>query len=100
MIISVGLIYMIVQEMKPDYLILSNGDKEWRQNGQLYRVDGPAIDHVNGDKVWFQHGKLHRVDGPAVEWSNGYKHWFYQDKHIDCQSQQEFEKLLKLKAFW
>ena len=49
---------------------------------------------------WYQDNNLHRLDGPALEWSNGDKSWFYKGKYISCSSQQEFEKIIKLKAFW
>lgn len=46
------------------------------------------------------HQFLHRLDGPAAEYTNGDKKWWYEGEEIKCSSQQEFEKLLKLKAFW
>ncbi len=42
---------------------------------------------------------LHRLLGPALIQGNT-KHWYYHGELIDCQSQEEFEKKLKLKAFW
>ena len=53
------------------------GTKRWYYNGELHRVDGPAIEYVGGSKEWYQDGKRHREDGPAVEWSNGKKEWFW-----------------------
>jgi hypothetical protein len=41
-----------------------NGEQHWFQDGQLHRVDGPAIIGRNYNE-WFQNGKLHRLDGPA-----------------------------------
>jgi len=74
---------------------------EWRNYlGQLHREDGPAVECNNGDKYWFRNGLLHREDGPAVEYNNGDKVWNYRGKCIPCKSQQEFEKLIKLQAFW
>ena len=32
--------------------------KDWAQDGNLHRVDGPAIEYANGDKSWYQHGTL------------------------------------------
>ena len=52
-----------------------DGDKEWYQNGQRHRLDGPAVERSNGDKIWCQNDQCHRLDGPAVEFSNGYKEW-------------------------
>ena len=79
----------------------SNGDKLWWINGQLHREDGPAIDHSNGYKAWCINNKLHREDGPAIEYPNGYKAWYLNGKFIDCKTQEEFFRLIKIgKAFW
>lgn len=53
-----------------------DGTKEWRVNGQLHRLDGPAVIKANGDKMWFFEDKLHRLDGPAVELRDGTKEWW------------------------
>jgi hypothetical protein len=42
----------------------------------------------------------HRLDGPAIVWNDGGKDWYYLGKKIDCSSQEEFERFLKLKAYW
>ena len=49
---------------------------EWRQNGKLHRLDGPALEHANDDKLWYQNGLRHRLNGPAVEWADGDKWWY------------------------
>ena len=55
----------------------------------------------NGNKSWFIEGKRHRIDGPAIEFADyGIKEYYYLDKRIDCSSNQEYFKLLKLRAFW
>jgi hypothetical protein len=52
------------------------GNKIWRnKDGELHRIDGPAIEYSDGDKFWFQNGEYHRLDGPAIEYSNGDKVW-------------------------
>ena len=76
-----------------------DGSKFWYKNGKKHREDGPAVEMANGNKRWHFEGKLHRLDGPAIEHTN-FKIWAYQDQKVDCQSQEDFEKLLKLKAFW
>jgi len=53
-----------------------------------------------GTKRWTLNGQYHREDGPAVEYANGFKYWYYHGKCIDCSSQEEFERLIKLKALW
>jgi hypothetical protein len=32
-----------------------------------------------GTKAWYTNGELHRVDGPAVEWSGGGKEWYLNE---------------------
>jgi hypothetical protein len=78
----------------------ANGTKSWYQNGLLHRIDGPAIEYPGGSKHWYQNGLLHRLDGPAREYLNGYKEWYYEDEYIDCKSQKEFERIIKLRLFW
>lgn len=86
--------------MKNGLIIDEFGHKYWYLNDQLHRVDRPAIEYLNGDKYWCQHNLYHREDGPAIEWDNGTKFWYFKGKHISCNSQQEFEQLIKLKSFW
>jgi hypothetical protein len=52
------------------------GTKQWFRDGELHRVNGPAIEYANGDRVWFFKGHLHRTNGPAVEYINGDKYWY------------------------
>ena len=73
---------------------------EWRQNGKRHRVDGPALEWANGDKEWYQNGQCHRVDGPALEYADGDKSWYIKDKRINCQTQEQFERLIRLMPFW
>lgn len=37
------------------------------ENGQIHRLDGPAMIDTDGTKRYFVNGELHREDGPAVE---------------------------------
>ena len=57
-----------------------NGSKAWYINGELHRTDGPAKELSDGHKAWYLHGKRHRVDGPAIEYSDGYKAWYIHGK--------------------
>ena len=55
--------------------------KEYRnEQGQLHRLDGPAVEWADGGKRWYVDGKPHRIDGPAVEWSGGHKSWYVYGK--------------------
>jgi hypothetical protein len=52
-------------------------------------------------RIWKDNnGKHHREDGPAVEYFDGQKYWWYHGEYIAVSSQREFEKFLRLKAFW
>ena len=61
---------------------------------------GPAVEYSNGFKMWCIDGKIHRLDGPAVIFSDRGESWWVDNNKIPCHSQEEFEKLMKLKAFW
>lgn len=84
---------------------------EWRADGVLHRVGGPAIEHLDGSSFWyingelhrdggpavvaadvreewFQRGRRHRVDGPAIEWVAGWREWWVDGKQL---SEEEFE---------
>jgi len=65
----------------------------------LHRLDGPAIEYSNGTKCWYQHDKLHRLDGPAIEYHNGTKRWYINDEPVIVDNNEQFLRLMKLKAF-
>ena len=69
-------------------------------NKKLHRIGGTAVEYLTGGKMWYQNGKRHRIDGPAVKHSNGNKFWYYGDELINCKSQKDFERYIKLKLFW
>ena len=77
----------------------SSGNKFWYKNDKLHREDGPAIEYVSGHKHWFIEDMWHREDGPAIEWPNGDFYWFIDGKEIEVSSNEEFLRLVKLKAF-
>jgi hypothetical protein len=85
---------------EPVCTITRCGDKEWWLNGKLHRENGPAIEFASGYKEWWLNGELHREDGPAILGTYGAKQWWYHGKQLDCNTQEEFERLLKLRAFW
>jgi len=74
--------------------------KRWILNGKLHREDGPAVEYANGYKAWYFHDQYHREDGPAIEYAGGFKDWYYHGQRINCDSQEEFNRLIKLKALW
>jgi hypothetical protein len=92
--------------MESNMQIDKNCDRCWYDaEGKLHREDGPAIEGWDGSNYWYHHGVFHRENGPAVEYISGnkllhVKRWYYRGKMIDCSSQKEFERLIKVKAFW
>ena len=54
---------------------------------------------VIGTKYWSLNDQLHREDGPAYE-TTAIKEWWYHGEYLNCSSQEEFERLLKLKILW
>jgi len=64
----------------PSMTVRANGSQEWRVNGKLHRVDGPA--YISGDyQIWYLNGELHRTDGPAVTVSNRHLWWLNGGLH-------------------
>jgi hypothetical protein len=68
-------------------LNIQDGYKEWYQNGEIHRLDGPAVEYADGSKEWYLNGERHRLDGPAVEYADGSKEWFIED---ECLTESEF----------
>ena len=80
-----------------------DGIKQWFLNGKTHREDGHAIEGVDGYKSWYINGKRHREDGPAIEYDNGpgeWKEWWVNGERLPCTTQVQFERLMRLKAFW
>ena len=88
-------------ELKQGLIVDSDGNQFYFLDNLLHREDGPAVEYTHGLKNWYIHGKLHREDGPAIEWPGHLvKEWWYNDVKIATSSQEEFERLMKLKVFW
>jgi len=84
----------------PKLEIDAMGTKRWWVNGQLHRIDGPAVISSAGAKYWYLNGIPHREDGPAVEWSDGVVDWYYLGKRIPVSNLKEFQSFIRNKAFW
>ena len=63
---------------KQVYMVTVTGERtEWRNaQGQLHRLDGPAVEWADGSKAWWQNSRRHRLDGPAREWADGTNEWW------------------------
>ena len=89
--------------METIYTVTVNeGGTFWEnKEGQFHRLGGlPAVERADGSKFYYENGKRHRLGGPAIDQASGYKEWWINGKHLDCNTQKEFEQLMKLKAFW
>jgi hypothetical protein len=88
------------------YVYREDGEEyHYNTNHQLHRENAPAIiRRINLNpsihKEYWVSGERHRENGAAIEYADGLKDWFYRGKHIDCQSQEQFEKIIRIKAFW
>lgn len=60
-------------------VVHANGDHHWRLNGVVHRKNGPALSQ-DSVQVWYKHGALHRLDGPAIVRANG-RDEYYVDGH-------------------
>lgn len=52
------------------------GNKQWFKNGQLHRLDGPALIHTDGTQCWVNNNEIHRLDGPAIIYPDGTQYWY------------------------
>lgn len=62
-------------EKLPTKTVCDDGWVEWKLNGKLHRLDGPAKISPDGQEFWYRNGKLHRDDGPAAVFPSGDKSW-------------------------
>lgn len=83
------------------------GDEFHYKNGYLIYVKYADT----GNQFWYcgsHPNVLHRLEGPAIIYGQnqileGYKaqqFWWLEGKQLDCQTQEEFERYMKMKAFW
>jgi len=83
-----------------------NNYSAWvNKNNLFHRLNGPAIFYKDNSWIlWYKNGYPHRENGPAIylkdESYRFGKEWYYEGKFIKCESQEEFERILKLKLFW
>jgi hypothetical protein len=77
-------------------IIWATGDLVYYQHGKLHRVDGPASIYTCGHRAYYQDNRLHRLDGPAIDFTYK-KEWFINGQKIDCQNNEEFLRIVKLK---
>jgi hypothetical protein len=90
--------------MDDKQLTMREDDTLGMRTTSWYRSDGSLYSRLylsSGNRYWFDVlGYNHREDGPAIEGGHGTKEWWYHGKYMGCKTQQEFERLIRLKAFW
>jgi len=68
---------------KSNPIIKKDGAKRWyNENGDLHRLDGPAIIYSDGTKYWYRNGRCYRTDGPAIIYPGGFERWFIKGREI------------------
>jgi len=72
---------------EPTCIVDENGTQEWRVNGRLHRLDGPACIRADGIQQWLVNDQLHRTDGPAVIRADGTQQWCVDGNFITRQVQ-------------
>ena len=77
--------------------VIADGNTYWYAFGRLHREDGPAIEYSNGTKCWHLNGYVHRLDGPAVMTWYGKKEWFIHGVEF---SHEDFVAYIKAKHEW
>jgi hypothetical protein len=68
--------------MKEPKQLRVDGRLEWRVDGKLHRLDGPAVIWADGGQSWYVDGDLHRLDGPAVIHSWGPEEWWVRGEQL------------------
>jgi hypothetical protein len=52
--------------------------------------------HGKNAYEYYQYGELHRLDGPAIDYPETKQWWFHGIK-IDCNNNDEFLRIVKMK---
>jgi hypothetical protein len=61
---------------------------------------GELHKYTNGYTIYLLNNQFHREDGPAIQHDCGDKSWWLNGKLLPCRTQMQFERLMRLKAFW
>jgi len=68
----------------------NSGRQEYWVNGRPHRLDGPAVIDPNGHKEYRVNGLTHRLDGPAIIWANGKVSYYIMGRKL---TKREFDKI-------
>ena len=70
--------------------LTKDGTREWRLDGKLHRIDGPALIRLDGCKGWYFMGELHREDGPAIYGPNIIGEYYLEGQEL---SKEEYLRI-------
>lgn len=62
-------------------VLRAEGTKAWRKDGEIHRLDGPAIISQHGVEIWHSFGSRRRANGPAVVARDGTEYWYQNGKY-------------------
>ena len=65
---------------KPAVINKNTKHEEWFLNGVRHNINGPAINDAYGNKFWYFNGVLHRENRPAIEYFDGRKKYYNNGK--------------------
>jgi hypothetical protein len=85
----------LLDALRTEYQVDSDGTQFWLLDGKLHRVDGPAVIWTNGNQFWYFRGKKHREDGPAIIWADGFQDWYLNGKQY---TEEEYKNELHRRA--
>jgi hypothetical protein len=68
--------------------------KSWYKDDLYHRLNGPAIEYNKRFQRIYPNGQR------LVEWCDGFKDWYFNGKYICSSTQEEFERIIKLKMLW
>lgn len=68
----------------------------------MYLIKGAPRTYDPIIEYWFQddQGLTHCEDGPAFKWHGEEPEWYIHGRKLSCKTQEEFERVKKLKVFW
>ena len=69
----------------------------YNNEGQLHRLNGPAVLRANGVRYWYKNNLRHRMDGPAIEFPDGDACWYINGMRLYDEDQfNEYIQKMKL----
>jgi len=93
------------EDNESNWNLIQHGDyRDWYYKDEIKKTYFINTDYT----AYYSHDQqsYHRLSGPARSWGQnnvnfpGRQEWWIDGEKINCSTQEEFEKIVKLKAFW